>query len=163
MKGLMSYVPLVVMLPLEVRWMLASVYPTANEQLMVELITARANPAAEAARLGIDLNEGLTAGTISTAAKQPLAINPNLTDGRAAQPVDDRHRHLQPHRPGRHRSRPAHDQRRLLVHRQLHLGREHRLGRQHRLDQRNHRDRDRRRRPVRRHRHRAVAAIASIS
>ena len=48
---------------------------------MVELINrARANPAAEASRLGIDLNEGLAAGTISTAAKQPLAINPNLTD-----------------------------------------------------------------------------------
>src|SRR4051812_36432660 len=72
----------VVMLPLEARRLLAVVYPTANEQLMVELINrARANPAVEAARLGIDLNEGLSAGTISTAAKQPLAINPNLTDG----------------------------------------------------------------------------------
>jgi len=40
----------------------------------------RADPSAEAARLGISLNEGLAAGTISTAAKQPLAINPNLTD-----------------------------------------------------------------------------------
>ena len=72
----------VVMLPLEARRLLAVVYPTANEQLMVELINrARANPAAEASRLGIDLNEGLSAGTISTAAKQPLAINPYLTDG----------------------------------------------------------------------------------
>lgn len=48
---------------------------------MVELINrARANPAAEAARDGIALNEGLAAGTISTAAKQPLAINPDLMD-----------------------------------------------------------------------------------
>jgi hypothetical protein len=48
---------------------------------MVELINrARANPAAEAARDGIALNEGLPAGTISTAAKQPLAINPDLVD-----------------------------------------------------------------------------------
>jgi uncharacterized protein YkwD len=53
--------------------------PTAYEQYMLELINrARANPAAEAARYGIDLNEGLSAGTISTAAKQPLAFNPYL-------------------------------------------------------------------------------------
>lgn len=48
---------------------------------MVELINrARANPAAEAQRLNIDLNEGLSAGTISATPKQPLAINPLLTD-----------------------------------------------------------------------------------
>lgn len=47
-----------------------------EEQLMLELINrARANPTAEAARYGINLNEGLAAGTISTAAKQPLAPN----------------------------------------------------------------------------------------
>ena len=34
-----------------------------EEQLVIELINrARANPAAEAARLGIDLNEGLQPG-----------------------------------------------------------------------------------------------------
>jgi uncharacterized protein YkwD len=66
---------------LESRRLLAAVYPTAVEQLEVELINrARANPAAEAARYGIDLNEGLPAGTISTAAKPPLAINPYVTD-----------------------------------------------------------------------------------
>ena len=48
---------------------------------MLELINrARADPAAEASRDGIDLNEGLAAGTISTAAKQPLAFNPDLID-----------------------------------------------------------------------------------
>ncbi|MEL6598997.1 MAG: CAP domain-containing protein [Pseudomonadota bacterium] len=41
---------------------------------MLELINrARENPAAEAARLGIGLNDGMTAGTITTSSKQPLA------------------------------------------------------------------------------------------
>lgn len=48
----------------------------AFEQYILELINrARADPAAEAARLGIGLNEGLSAGTISNIAKQPLAAN----------------------------------------------------------------------------------------
>lgn len=52
---------------------------SAYEQLFLELINrARANPTAEAARLGISLNEGLAAGTISTTPKQPLAINNSL-------------------------------------------------------------------------------------
>jgi Ca2+-binding RTX toxin-like protein len=55
--------------------------PTAFEQYVLELINrARANPAAEAARLGIDLNQGLSPGTISAATKQPLAMNPLLLD-----------------------------------------------------------------------------------
>ncbi|MBV8781775.1 MAG: carboxypeptidase regulatory-like domain-containing protein [Phycisphaerae bacterium] len=58
---------------------LMTVIPTADEQYMLELINrARANPSAEAARDSIDLNEGLSAGTISTAAKQPLAFNVDL-------------------------------------------------------------------------------------
>ncbi len=66
---------------LEPRQLLAVVFPTNNEQYEVELINrARADPAAEAARFGISLNEGLPAGTISTAAKQPVAINPFITD-----------------------------------------------------------------------------------
>jgi photosystem II stability/assembly factor-like uncharacterized protein len=66
---------------LEPRWLLAAAYPTAYDQYLIELINrARANPAAEAARYGINLNEGLPYGTISTAAKQPLAVNPYLTD-----------------------------------------------------------------------------------
>ena len=57
-----------------------SAVPTAGEQLMLELLNrARANPAAEARRLGIDLNEGLAAGTITADAKPPLAMNLNIT------------------------------------------------------------------------------------
>jgi uncharacterized protein YkwD len=67
--------------PLESRRLLAAAAPTELAQYMVELINrARANPAAEAARLGIDLNEGIAPGTISAAPKQPLAINPFITD-----------------------------------------------------------------------------------
>ena len=43
--------------------------PTAYEQYFLELVNrARANPGGEAARLGIDLNQGLAAGTISATA-----------------------------------------------------------------------------------------------
>lgn len=53
--------------------------PTVPEQLMLELVNrTRANPAAEAARFGISLNEGLIPGTISTTAKPPLAFHPKL-------------------------------------------------------------------------------------
>lgn len=53
--------------------------PTALAQYELELINrARANPSAEAARYGIDLNAGLEPGTISTQDKQPLAFNPAL-------------------------------------------------------------------------------------
>lgn len=66
---------------LEPRRLLAAVYPTADEQLMLELLNrARANPVAEAQRFKIDLNEGLAAETISAAPKQPLAFNPFLID-----------------------------------------------------------------------------------
>jgi hypothetical protein len=66
--------------------------PTAQEVLMVELINrARLDPAAEAARYGIDLNEGLPSGTISSASKQPLAINQALfiaADGHSQAMID---------------------------------------------------------------------------
>jgi Ca2+-binding RTX toxin-like protein len=70
------------MLPLESRRLLAAAFPTSYEQYLVELMNrGRANPAAEAARYGVALNEGVPSGeTISTAAKQPLAINPYITD-----------------------------------------------------------------------------------
>lgn len=53
--------------------------PTAHEQLMLELVNrARTNPSAEAARLGIGLNDGLAPGTIDTQPKPPLALHPAL-------------------------------------------------------------------------------------
>jgi Ca2+-binding RTX toxin-like protein len=57
-----------------------AIEPTAQDQYMLELLNrARSSPQAEADRLlGGNLNEGLTAGTISTAAKQPLAFNLQL-------------------------------------------------------------------------------------
>lgn len=72
---------------------LLTVVLTPHEQLLLELINrARAAPQAEAERYGIDLNEGLAAGTISTAPKQPLAPHAILIDaaGRHAQDMLDR-------------------------------------------------------------------------
>ncbi len=58
--------------------------PSNYEQYLLELINhARMNPAAEAARLNIGLNSGLSAGTISNTSKQPLAFNSNLNDAAA--------------------------------------------------------------------------------
>ena len=55
--------------------------PTALDQYLIELINrARMDPTAEAARLGIDLNQGLSQGQITAAPKQPLAFDPELTD-----------------------------------------------------------------------------------
>jgi hypothetical protein len=55
--------------------------PTALDQYLIELINrARLDPVGEAARLGIDLNQGLSQGKIGTAPKQPLAFDPALTD-----------------------------------------------------------------------------------
>ena len=55
--------------------------PTAQEQLILELINrARLDPLAEAARLRIDLNQGLAPGTISASQKQVLAFNPLVND-----------------------------------------------------------------------------------
>jgi Ca2+-binding RTX toxin-like protein len=52
---------------------------TAQEQYLLEMINrARLDPAGEAARYGIDLNQGLAAGTISADSKQPLASNQYL-------------------------------------------------------------------------------------
>lgn len=53
--------------------------PTDHEQYMLELVNrARADPGAEAARLNIDLNEGLPPGSISNTLKQPLGFHPAL-------------------------------------------------------------------------------------
>ena len=52
--------------------------PTALDQYLIELINrARLDPVGEAARLGIDLNQGLSQGQITTAPKQPLAFDPS--------------------------------------------------------------------------------------
>ena len=58
---------------------LAVVYPSAIDQYVLEHINrGRADPAAEAARYGIELNEGIPSGTISNDPKQPLAFNLHL-------------------------------------------------------------------------------------
>lgn len=54
---------------------------SANEQYLLELTNrARLDPLAEAARYGIDLNQGLEPGTISAAPKQVLAPNELLNN-----------------------------------------------------------------------------------
>jgi len=74
---------------LEPRLLLSAVTMTDNEQLMLELINrARANPTAEATRQGIGLNDGLSAGTISAAAKQPLAPHQSLITAAGLHAVD---------------------------------------------------------------------------
>ena len=53
--------------------------PSNVEQLMLELINAsRADPEGAAMYYGIDLNDGLSPGTISSSPKPPLAFNPAL-------------------------------------------------------------------------------------
>ena len=52
---------------------------SAQEQYLLELVNrARLDPAGEAQRSGIGLNDGLNSGTITADSKQPLAANPNL-------------------------------------------------------------------------------------
>jgi uncharacterized protein YkwD len=66
---------------LEERVLLTAVSMTDYEQLLLELVNrGRSNPTAEANRYGIDLNQGLAAGTITTAAKQPLAPHQSLVN-----------------------------------------------------------------------------------
>ena len=59
---------------------------TAREVYMLELVNrARMDPVAEAARFGIDLNEGIEGGhEITATAKQPLAMNDLLIDAARA-------------------------------------------------------------------------------
>src|SRR2546423_15463441 len=52
---------------------------SAADQYILELVNrARMDPAGEAARLGVDLNEGLAPGTISAAPKDPYAPSASL-------------------------------------------------------------------------------------
>ncbi len=61
------------------------VKPSAYEQYLLEIINrARLNPLGEADLFGIGLNDGLTAGTISSDPKQPLAFNFLLIDSARA-------------------------------------------------------------------------------
>lgn len=54
---------------------------TADEQYLLELINrARLDPLAEAKRQGIDLNEGLAAGTLQSGSRQVLAPNAALSE-----------------------------------------------------------------------------------
>jgi uncharacterized protein YkwD len=74
---------------LESRILLTAVNIADEEQLVLELINrARANPQAEATRLGIALNAGLPAGTITATPKQPLALNQQLQNASVAHTVD---------------------------------------------------------------------------
>jgi Ca2+-binding RTX toxin-like protein len=58
---------------------------SVQEQLMIELVNrARLDPLAEAIRFGIDLNEGLAAGTLNGVAKPVLAGNEVLGDAARA-------------------------------------------------------------------------------
>lgn len=63
---------------------------TPNAQLLIELINrARENPAAEATRYGIGLNDDVpAASTISNASKQPLAPHQALVDAAVAHSLD---------------------------------------------------------------------------
>jgi hypothetical protein len=73
--------PLSLFESLESRRLFVAQSPTVEEVYLWELTNrARANPVLEAARLGINLNEGLNANQITTAAKQPLAINAFLVN-----------------------------------------------------------------------------------
>ncbi|MEA2059257.1 MAG: CAP domain-containing protein [Thermodesulfobacteriota bacterium] len=63
--------------------------PINEEQLHLELINrARKNPPGEAARLGIDLFEGISAGEISSDPVQPLTFNAMLLDAARAHSQD---------------------------------------------------------------------------
>lgn len=79
-KDMFRYRPLTVE-KLEARQLFAAVEPTAEEQLMLELINrARLDPIGEVQRNAAvnDLNQGLAAGAITTDPKMPLAFNPQL-------------------------------------------------------------------------------------
>ena len=89
---------------------------TALEQMLLELINrARLDPAAEAARFGIDLNEGLAPGTIKrrVEAAAGLVRRAALDRGRRAQPGDGRSRLFRARHARGRDGVPAHRQCRL--------------------------------------------------
>lgn len=74
---------------LEPRCLLAAIAMSDDEQLLLELMNrARADPAAEAVRLGVGLDDGLNPGTISAAPKPPLAPNQLLINAAGAHSQD---------------------------------------------------------------------------
>lgn len=63
---------------------MANTQINAQEQLLIELLNrARLDPAGEATRYGISLNDGLSGGEISTTPKAPLAWNADLGEAAA--------------------------------------------------------------------------------
>lgn len=76
--------------PLEARNLLSGYAWTNDEVYLLELVNrARANPMAEAARLGIDLTQSLTAAEIALLVpSEPLALNAFLTNAARAQSQD---------------------------------------------------------------------------
>ena len=69
--------------------LLTAVTMTNQEQLLLELVNrARANPAAEAFRYGIDLNKDLDPDTISAESKQPLSPHQALINAAGAHAQD---------------------------------------------------------------------------
>jgi hypothetical protein len=81
MRPTSAQIPGAIVEPLDARVLLAAVPggPTAWEQYMLQLINrARSDPAAEAARLGIALNEGLPAGTLAATPRPPLVFSTAL-------------------------------------------------------------------------------------
>ena len=74
---------------LEKRRLLAPITMWVDEQIVIEMINrARSDPAAEAARFGIELNEGLAPGTVSPSPKEPLAPNQLLINAARAHSQD---------------------------------------------------------------------------
>ena len=119
-------------------WSPALVEPTANEQLMLELVNrATARSRRRGQRQGIGLNKGLGHGTIKATAKQPLAMNMDLLEAARAHSNWMLDKDIFDHTgAGGSIAGRSHGGRRLRLHRQLGMGREHRLARH-----------DRRRRP----------------
>jgi Ca2+-binding RTX toxin-like protein len=72
--------------------------PTVQEQLMLELVNrARLDPAGEAGRFGINLNEGPPSTPLTTVARQPLAMNSALVTAAHGHSADMIARHYFEH------------------------------------------------------------------
>jgi hypothetical protein len=76
--------------PLEHRCLLTAAFSlTDHEQLLLELVNrARSNPETEAARLGINLNDGLNPGELTSEPRPPLAPQQMLNQAAAGHAAD---------------------------------------------------------------------------